>query len=126
MGRRPERAIRARPRRVLERQGPRRAPYYSGPVNSETRADEPVGGERSRVSAGALAGRTTDLEPAAGLSPEEMAGVGPRRPRIARNTAIFSVATGLSRIAGLVREIVASSYFATTSNPWDMPLSARR
>jgi putative peptidoglycan lipid II flippase len=34
--------------------------------------------------------------------------------RIARNTAIFSVATGLSRIAGLVREIVASSYFGTS------------
>ena len=33
--------------------------------------------------------------------------------RIARNTAIFSVATGLSRIAGLVREIVAASYFGT-------------
>jgi putative peptidoglycan lipid II flippase len=36
------------------------------------------------------------------------------RGRIARNTAIFSIATGLSRIAGLVREIVASSYFATS------------
>ena len=34
--------------------------------------------------------------------------------RIARNTAIFSVATGASRIAGLVREIVASSYFGTS------------
>lgn len=34
--------------------------------------------------------------------------------RIARNTAIFSVATGLSRIAGLVREIVASSFFGTS------------
>jgi len=33
---------------------------------------------------------------------------------VARNTAIFSVATGLSRIAGLVREILASSYFATS------------
>ncbi len=32
----------------------------------------------------------------------------------ARNTVIFSVLTGLSRIAGLVREIVASSYFATS------------
>jgi putative peptidoglycan lipid II flippase len=32
----------------------------------------------------------------------------------ARNTAIFSVVTGLSRIAGLAREIVASSYFATS------------
>ena len=38
----------------------------------------------------------------------------PARGRIARNTAIFSIATGLSRIAGLVREIVASSYFATS------------
>jgi len=33
---------------------------------------------------------------------------------VARNTAIFSVLTGLSRIAGLIREIVASSYFATS------------
>src|SRR5919198_5160244 len=33
---------------------------------------------------------------------------------VARNTAIFSVLTGLSRIAGLAREIVASSYFATS------------
>jgi putative peptidoglycan lipid II flippase len=32
---------------------------------------------------------------------------------VARNTAIFSIATGLSRIAGLVREVVASSYFGT-------------
>lgn len=38
----------------------------------------------------------------------------PRSRRLARNTAIFSAATGLSRIAGLVREIVASSYFGTT------------
>ncbi len=38
---------------------------------------------------------------------------GPTR-RIAVNTAIFSLATGLSRIAGLGREILASSYFATS------------
>jgi putative peptidoglycan lipid II flippase len=38
----------------------------------------------------------------------------PRSRRLARNTAIFSVATGLSRIAGLIREIVASSYFGTS------------
>jgi putative peptidoglycan lipid II flippase len=38
----------------------------------------------------------------------------PRRGRrIALNTAIFSISTGLSRIAGLVREIVASRYFGT-------------
>src|SRR5205085_4960209 len=34
--------------------------------------------------------------------------------RVARNTAIFGVATGASRVAGLVREIVASSYFGTS------------
>src|SRR3954447_22797200 len=34
--------------------------------------------------------------------------------RIALNTVIFSIATGLSRIAGLIREVVASSYFGTS------------
>jgi len=34
--------------------------------------------------------------------------------RIARNTAIFSILTGLSRVAGLGREVVASSYFGTS------------
>ena len=34
--------------------------------------------------------------------------------RIAVNTVIFSIATGLSRIAGLIREVVASSYFGTS------------
>ena len=33
--------------------------------------------------------------------------------RLARSTAIFSLATGLSRILGLVREIVARYYFGT-------------
>jgi putative peptidoglycan lipid II flippase len=32
---------------------------------------------------------------------------------VARNTAIFSIATGVSRIAGLGREIVAASFFGT-------------
>src|SRR3954452_20796416 len=33
--------------------------------------------------------------------------------RVARNTAIFSIATGFSRVAGLAREIVAAAYFGT-------------
>jgi putative peptidoglycan lipid II flippase len=33
---------------------------------------------------------------------------------VARNTAIFSIATAFSRVAGLGREIVAASYFNTT------------
>jgi putative peptidoglycan lipid II flippase len=35
----------------------------------------------------------------------------PARRSFARNTVIFSVLTGLSRIAGLMREVLASSYF---------------
>jgi putative peptidoglycan lipid II flippase len=38
----------------------------------------------------------------------------PITSRRARNTAIFSVLTGLSRVAGLAREIVARSYFGTS------------
>jgi putative peptidoglycan lipid II flippase len=38
----------------------------------------------------------------------------PGRRRTAVNTAIFSAATGLSRIAGLIREVVAASYFGTS------------
>ena len=37
-----------------------------------------------------------------------------RAGRLARSTAFFSFATGLSRIGGLVREIVAASYFGIT------------
>jgi putative peptidoglycan lipid II flippase len=33
--------------------------------------------------------------------------------RVARNTAIFSIATAFSRVAGLAREIVAAAYFGT-------------
>ena len=52
--------------------------------------------------------------PEAGAAPPEPEmDTGARRGRVARNTAIFSVATGLSRMAGLIREIVASSYFGT-------------
>src|SRR5581483_670094 len=45
---------------------------------------------------------------------ESAAPAEPRRAsRLARSTAIFSLATGLSRILGLVREIVARYYFGT-------------
>jgi putative peptidoglycan lipid II flippase len=46
-------------------------------------------------------------EPVAGPAEPPRAAPG----RLARSTAFFSFATGLSRIAGLVREIVAASYF---------------
>jgi putative peptidoglycan lipid II flippase len=48
-----------------------------------------------------------DAEPSAGQGPPPGSG------RVARNTAIFSIATGISRVAGLIREIVAASFFGT-------------
>src|SRR5256886_3389851 len=42
-----------------------------------------------------------------------------RQGRLGRSTAFFSIATAFSRVAGLVREIVAASYFGITG-----PMSA--
>ena len=42
---------------------------------------------------------------------EEVEATRPRSGRLARSTALFSLATTASRLAGLVREIVAASYF---------------
>jgi putative peptidoglycan lipid II flippase len=39
----------------------------------------------------------------------------PSRRRLATSTAIFAIATGFSRVAGLLREIVAASFFGTTA-----------
>src|SRR3954468_11670214 len=76
------------------RGGSRGGPYDSAPVTADTTAPRPAGDDPGALqSPGAAAARGR---------------------RIARNTAIFSAATGLSRIAGLVREVVASSYFATS------------
>ena len=47
-------------------------------------------------------------EPAVEPAPGRQAG------RIARSTAFFSIATAASRIAGLVREIVAAGYYGVT------------
>ena len=53
-------------------------------------------------------------EPPAGAPAQAGAAPGGGGRRIVRNTVIFSIATGLSRVAGLVREIVASSFFGTS------------
>src|SRR5689334_12207525 len=66
--------------------------------------------------------RSVSTEPTATASAQGHAVPEPEAPpppkttgrAVARNTAIFSIATGLSRIAGLVREVVASSYFGTS------------
>jgi putative peptidoglycan lipid II flippase len=52
------------------------------------------------------------------LSTGESDGIGPPpsagRPRLARSTAIFSLATALSRVLGLVREMVAAYFFGAS------------
>ena len=58
--------------------------------------------------------------PSEGLDPSTPPAETPDTPplpgrRIALNTAIFSIATGFSRVAGLVREIVAARYYGTTA-----------
>jgi putative peptidoglycan lipid II flippase len=48
------------------------------------------------------------------VADEPPAPLGPGGGGVARNTAIFSIATAVSRVAGLGREIVAASYFGTS------------
>src|SRR4051794_11561025 len=74
------------------REDARGGPYDSAPVAADTTATRAAGDDPENPTHGTM----------------------PAGRGIARNTAIFSAATGLSRIAGLVREIVASSYFATS------------
>jgi len=53
--------------------------------------------------------------PGEGAADAEQASKPERAGRLARSTALFSAATALSRVAGLVREIVAASYFGVTA-----------
>jgi putative peptidoglycan lipid II flippase len=52
------------------------------------------------------AGETADTASAPAVGPPTAS-----RRRLARSTAIFSLATGISRVLGLVREVVAKNYF---------------
>ena len=77
--------------------------------HERVRADESCGwftAARPYYSGVAVPDDTT----AAGGPP---AGGPPPRRRLGVNTAIFAIATGFSRIAGLGREVVAASYFGT-------------
>src|SRR6201999_700427 len=64
----------------------------------------------------------TTREAHADAGPDASEGTTPEAPeerrahagRLARNTAFFSFATGLSRVLGLVREVVAASYFGVS------------
>src|SRR5580692_11741634 len=60
---------------------------------------------------GRLAPGVQTTTPAA---PREQTGAPISRRRIAHSTAIFSLATALSRVFGLVRQVVAAYYFGAT------------
>jgi putative peptidoglycan lipid II flippase len=77
--------------------------------DADAREERPPGqADRSPASTPPLAPGQSP-EPASGLiAPSEAR---PARGRLALSTAFFSFATGLSRIAGLAREIVAANYF---------------
>jgi putative peptidoglycan lipid II flippase len=49
----------------------------------------------------------------------------PPRRRIAINTAIFAIATALSRVAGLAREVAQAAYFATSAAASAFTLAAQ-
>src|ERR1700732_3326416 len=66
--------------------------------------------QRARTIAALLESET--IEP---TGPPPVPPPSPPRRRLALSTAIFALATALSRVAGLGREIVAASFFGTTA-----------
>jgi putative peptidoglycan lipid II flippase len=60
-------------------------------------------------------GDLDDVAEAEAAPNEELQAPRPRSGRLARSTAFFAFATSLSRIAGLVREIIAASYFGISA-----------
>ena len=63
---------------------------------------------------GATDAELADLAEAESAPSEGARSPRPRTSRLARSTAFFAIATGFSRVAGLVREIFAASYFGTS------------
>ena len=70
--------------------------------------------DQGRAPDGRSPGELADLAEAEVVPNEEIGVPTPRAGRLAISTAFFSFATALSRIAGLVREIFAASYFGVS------------
>ncbi|MEX2106118.1 MAG: murein biosynthesis integral membrane protein MurJ [Solirubrobacterales bacterium] len=79
--------------------------------------DTPEGDERAAINADAALRAAEEFNP--GEEPGGEPAPGRQAGRIARSTAFFSIATAASRVAGLVREIVAASYYGISG-----PMSA--
>jgi putative peptidoglycan lipid II flippase len=83
---------------------------HGTPVSPEELPDEGI----QRVAAAQLTGASPAPADAAGDDVEEEFAHSATSRGVARNTAIFSIGTGVSRIIGLAREIVFASYFGTS------------
>ncbi len=89
----------------------------SQPRDDEERVREHIYGSR-RISQRTLDPAPVDIvateEPGVEAAMVAAESAEARKGRLARSTALFSVATSLSRIAGLVREIFAAAYFGVS------------
>jgi putative peptidoglycan lipid II flippase len=79
--------------------------------------DPPERDERAAIDADAALREAEAFDPVEGMAAEPAPGR--QAGRIARSTAFFSIATAASRVAGLVREVVAASYYGISG-----PMSA--
>jgi putative peptidoglycan lipid II flippase len=79
--------------------------------------DTPEGDERARLNADVGLRAAEAFDPGEDFEGEPAPGR--QAGRIARSTAFFSIATAASRVAGLVREVVAASYYGISG-----PMSA--
>jgi putative peptidoglycan lipid II flippase len=81
------------------------------------RAPDPSDRERNELDSDAAVRAAEAFDP--GEEPAGEPAPGRQAGRIARSTAFFSIATAASRVAGLVREVVAASYYGISG-----PMSA--
>jgi putative peptidoglycan lipid II flippase len=79
--------------------------------------DTPERDEQAAIDADAALREAEAFDPVEGMAAEPAPGR--QAGRIARSTAFFSIATAASRVAGLVREVVAASYYGISG-----PMSA--
>jgi putative peptidoglycan lipid II flippase len=79
--------------------------------------DSPEHDKQEAIDADAALREAEAFDPVEGMAAEPAPGR--QAGRIARSTAFFSIATAASRVAGLVREVVAASYYGISG-----PMSA--
>src|SRR5580765_22592 len=63
---------------------------------------------------GRIGSETASMDALNDTSPSRPEGGGSQRRRLARSTAVFSLATAVSRILGLVREMVSAYFFGVS------------